>query len=76
MILNRSSKADFMVAFRRTLDGAKATLAGEIMPHCETWIQPQRATKMCENYHEDAFAGWAEWWLWTLVGCDALSNGR
>ena len=76
MILNRNSKADFMVAFRRTLDSAKANLVGEIMPRRETWIQPEHAGTICENYHEDAFAGWAEWWLWTLVGCDALSNDQ
>jgi asparagine synthase (glutamine-hydrolysing) len=76
MILNRNSKADFMVTFRRTLDSAKAILAGEIMPHRETWIQPKHAGIICENYHEDAFAGWAEWRLWTLVGCDALSEDQ
>ena len=65
IILNRNSKADFMVAFRRTLDSAKATLSSEIMPRSGTWIQPERATKMCNSYHEEAFAGWAEWWLWT-----------
>jgi hypothetical protein len=58
------------------LDSAKANLAGEIMPRRETWIQPELAGTICENYHEDAFAGWAEWWLWTLVGCDALSNDQ
>jgi asparagine synthase (glutamine-hydrolysing) len=75
-ILNRTTKADFMVAFRRQLDTMKAELMDDIVPRRAAWIQTERAATMCKDYRDDEFAGWAEWWLWTLVGCDGVSSDR
>jgi len=75
LVLKRTTKADFMVAFRRQLDGMPAELF-EIVQHRAAWIQPARAITLCVNYHEVTLAGWVEWWLWFLVGCDALANRR
>jgi asparagine synthase (glutamine-hydrolysing) len=75
-ILNRNTKADFMVAFRRQLDTMKAELMDDIVPRRAAWIQTERAVTMCKDYRDDEFAGWAEWWLWTLVGCDGVSSDR
>jgi asparagine synthase (glutamine-hydrolysing) len=68
----RDTKSDFMVAFRRQLDGTQTELVNDIVPRRTAWIQPARAATISGNYRSDEFAGWAEWWLWTLVGCDAL----
>lgn len=74
LVLNRTTKADFMVTFRRQLDNMQAELKSDIVPRRAAWIQPERAISLCDNYHDVTFSGWAEWWLWTLVGCDALPD--
>ena len=76
LVLNRKTKADFMVTFRRNLDNMRAEVVSDIVPRRQAWIQPERAIAIYANYHEVRFSGWAEWWLWSLVGCDALSNER
>ena len=75
VVLNRTTKADFMTTFRRQLESMHAELKSDIVPRRAAWIQPERAITLCDNYHDVAFSGWAEWWLWTLVGCDSLENG-
>ena len=72
MILNRNTKADFMVAFRRQLDAMKSELMDDIVPRRAAWVQTERAATICKNYRDDEFAGWAEWWVWTLFGCDGV----
>jgi asparagine synthase (glutamine-hydrolysing) len=74
LVLNRATKADFMVIFRRHLDSMRAEVATDIVPRRAAWIQPEGAISICRNYHDVTYSGWAEWWLWTLVGCDALLN--
>jgi asparagine synthase (glutamine-hydrolysing) len=74
LVLNRTTKADFMVTFHRQFDSTKAELTNGIVPRRAAWIQPERAAMICKNYHDVRFAGWAGWWLWTLAGCDALSS--
>ena len=76
LVLNRKTKADFMVTFRRNLDNMRAEVVSDIVPRRQVWIQPERAIAIYAYYHEVRFSGWAEWWLWSLVGCDALSNER
>jgi asparagine synthase (glutamine-hydrolysing) len=71
-VLNRATKAEFSVTFHRHLDRMRPELVHDILPRRVAWIQPERATIICQNYHEVAFTGWAEWQLWSLVGCDAL----
>jgi asparagine synthase (glutamine-hydrolysing) len=72
LVLKRTTKADFMVVFRRQLAGLKPELVNEIVPRRLSWLQPDRAVEICEHSHEVTFAGWSEWWLWSLIGCDAL----
>jgi len=76
LVLNRTTKADFMVTFSRQLDSMKAELMSDIVPRRTAWIQPERAITICDNYHDVTLSAWAGWWLWTLVGCDALLDGR
>jgi asparagine synthase (glutamine-hydrolysing) len=71
-ILNRATKADFMVTFRRHLDSMSAELVSAIVPRRAAWLQAERAIKICDNYHDVTSSDWAQWWLWSLVGCDAL----
>jgi asparagine synthase (glutamine-hydrolysing) len=76
LVLNRTTKADFMVTFRRQLDALHSELVDNVVPRRSGWVQPALAVEMCDNFHNIAFAGWAEWRLWSLVGCDALSNDQ
>ncbi len=71
-VLNRATKADFMSIFRRHLDALERELVSEIAPRRSSWVHIERAISMSRNYHGSNNSGWAEWWLWSLVGCDAL----
>ena len=73
LVLNRATKAEFSVTFRRHLDSMRAELVSELVPRRAAWVRPERAITLCENYHKDTFSGWAVWRLWSLIGCDALS---
>ena len=75
-VLGRTTKADFMVAFHRYLENLDHELAVEVVPRRAAWLKTGRAREIVGHYHEDSYTGWAEWWLWSLIGCDALSNGN
>jgi asparagine synthase (glutamine-hydrolysing) len=75
-VLNRVTKAEFSVVFHRHLDRMNGDLENDIVSRRTAWIQPRRAIEIYGNYHEVAFSGWAEWWMWSLVGCDALFMNR
>ncbi len=74
LVLNRPTKADFMIAFRRYLDGLRKELADEVVPRRAAWLNADQARVIIEHYQDDGYAGRAEWWLWALLGCDALPN--
>jgi len=75
-VLQRTTKADFMVLFRRQLDDITSELVNEILPRRSAWVRNDRARQIGEHYQDVAYSGWAEWWLWSLVGCDAVQEGR
>ena len=76
LVLNRTTKADFMTVFRRQLAGMQDELLKDIVPRRVNWVQPERAKEICNNYQQIKYADWSEWWLWSLIGCDALANGK
>lgn len=75
-VLDRTTKADFMVAFHRYLENLGHELAVEVVPRRAAWLKTGRAMEIVEHYHDVNYTGWAEWWLWSLIGCDALSTGN
>jgi asparagine synthase (glutamine-hydrolysing) len=74
-VLQRTDKADFMVAFRRQLDPLIDELRRGIFPRHLDWISTGAAQSLCDAYDDPAERGRCEWWLWTFVGCDALVGG-
>ena len=72
-VLNRHTKADFMATFRRSLLEMDAGLSRELVRRRSGWVQPDRALELAAHYGEPGYTGWAEWWIWTLLGCDMLA---
>lgn len=72
LVLSRQTKADFMVVFRNQLDRLEGELRTEIRGRRGGWVRPDRAAYLVDHRRDSDVAGWAEWWLWALVGCDAL----
>jgi asparagine synthase (glutamine-hydrolysing) len=72
MVLERSTKADFMVVFQRGLDAIGAGRLCDIAHKRREWVEPAGVARMLDCRREPAVSGWAEWRLWTLAGCDAL----
>lgn len=70
-VRQRSTKADFMTTFRRQLDECGPELTALIARRRE-WTDPKLASAFCAHRRDPALAGWVEWSLWTLAGCDAL----
>jgi len=74
VVRRRTSKAEFITVFRRQLDQIDAEFKNNIVCRRTGWIVPQRAVNMYDSYKEPSLAGWAEWLLWGLVGCDSLAD--
>ena len=71
-VRTRQTKADFMGVFRAQLDAIGAEALSRIPERRSGWVRPDRVARLCGRRHDRNMAGWVEWWLWTLVGCDAL----
>jgi asparagine synthase (glutamine-hydrolysing) len=71
LVRQRTTKADFMNTFRRQLAECEPELAAAIARRGE-WVDPERAAAFAAARREPALAGWVEWRLWTLMGCDEL----
>jgi len=72
-VLNRHTKADFMATFRRSLLEMDAGLSRDLVRRRSGWVQPDRALELATRYGDPGYTGWAEWWIWTLLGCDMLA---
>ena len=71
-ILDRQTKADFMVTFRRHIDESETEFKYQIPQRRKNWVQPEQIASLVERRHQPHLAGRVEWWLWDLAGCDAL----
>jgi asparagine synthase (glutamine-hydrolysing) len=72
LVLERTTKADFMVMFRRGLNTIGARRLMNIAQRRREWVEPARVAETMICRRAPALAGSAEWRLWTLVACDAL----
>jgi hypothetical protein len=75
-VLIRAGKAEFTLTFRRQLQSLGAEMLHEIVARRAAWIRPQRAIEICTDYQTLASDAWAQWGLWSVVGCDALFIDR
>ena len=71
-IAGRTTKADFMGAFRSGLDDCEAELKNVIARRSGDWLEKQLALELATRRRDPELAGWVEWPLWSLIGCDAL----
>lgn len=74
LVLQRRSKADFMVTFRHYLPELADVLP--LAPHLTQWLQPGAAAALLRPGKAPDEAAWALWMLWTWFGCDAIAAGR
>jgi asparagine synthase (glutamine-hydrolysing) len=72
LVLERLDKADFMVTFHRNLVALAAELRDRILRRRSSWIGRWPPGALPNGSFHFTSDGQAEWWLWTLVGCDAL----
>ena len=68
----RTTKADFMNTFRKQLDESETEIRLRITQRRQDWVRPETAASLIERRREPSLAGWVEWRIWSLVGCDAL----
>ena len=71
-VVQRTTKADFMNTFRTQFDEIEKEIATLTTTRRADWIRPEIAAAFIEHRRDPALAGWVEWPLWSLVGCDGL----
>ena len=72
LVLDRTTKADFMVTFGWQLADLDAELRSVVSRRRPDWVRPEQALSLVDNRLASPAGSAAEWQLWTLVGCDAL----
>jgi hypothetical protein len=72
LVLDRTDKAEFTVAFRWHMDRLVDDVKTIILPRRIEWVQPGPARAVCDEYLGSSKPSWCNWLLWSLVGCDAL----
>jgi asparagine synthase (glutamine-hydrolysing) len=71
-VVDRTTKADFMGAFRTDLDDCEGELKKVIARRSGGWLDESVAMTLVHRRTDPDLAGWVEWPLWSLIGCDAL----
>lgn len=72
-VLNRKTKADFSVVYRRYLKDMENHFCQVIAHRRQGWINAEKLAEMYGATSQDVnFRGVSEWQLWGLFGCDAL----
>lgn len=73
-VLERNTKADFMVAFRWHWPELKEALMQrkEGSDRVQRWVNPAHVQRLYDQGSAIEHSGWPEWLLWTLFACDAM----
>lgn len=71
-VLERKSKADFMVTFRRHGDELQSVLSADMPQGREEWVLRGRLEAAFARWGEPLYGGVPEWMLWSLFGWRAL----
>jgi asparagine synthase (glutamine-hydrolysing) len=69
-ILERKGKAEFSVVFRPHLNQMRAALADSLTRERPDWIDADGMARLFRASQDDPQAGWTDWVLWSLHGCD------
>jgi asparagine synthase (glutamine-hydrolysing) len=70
-VLGRTSKADFMVAFRWGSAELRDSLL-EASASLSDWVSPESLLKVLQDVENPLLTGWPDWRVWTLHGCHAM----
>ncbi len=72
VILNRMTKADFMVTYRKYLQDMESQFCREIPSRRQSWVNDVNLCELFLATQKGATeSGMFEWQLWGLFGCDA-----
>jgi asparagine synthase (glutamine-hydrolysing) len=70
-VLARTSKADFMVAFRWGSAELRDSLF-EALAALSDWVSPDGLLQVLQDVENPLLTGWPDWRAWTLYGCHAM----
>lgn len=73
-VVQRRSKADFMVTFRHCLPELVEALKGS--QALAEWVAPGGLAALLQPGKAPDDAAWALWSLWTWFGCDAIARSQ
>ena len=72
VVVERKTKAEFSVTFRKQLDACEAEAVSEFSRRRSDWVHPAELTSCLENRNDPSAGALSLWRLWGLVGCDAV----
>jgi asparagine synthase (glutamine-hydrolysing) len=72
-VLGRTSKADFMLAFRWSSAEIRANLSAA-SPELSGWVSSSRLVEVLQEYGNPHLAGGPEWQAWTLLACRTVGQ--
>jgi asparagine synthase (glutamine-hydrolysing) len=75
-VLQRQTKADFMITFEWHLAAMGELFRGELARAGRTWVDAGQVGSLYRRIGDPTHPGAPEWRLWTLFGCAALVSGR
>lgn len=75
-VLERKTKAEFVVTYQRHIETLARALVQEVLPERGAWIAAKRVAGMCASVGHPRTLDSPEGKLWALFGCDALSRRR
>ncbi len=75
-VLERASKADFMVTFRDHADELRDRLTADVRHRFEDWVQRGTLDSALDRFGASSGDGAAEWRLWSLFGWSLLRPDR
>jgi asparagine synthase (glutamine-hydrolysing) len=74
-VLERASKADFMVTFALHVDELRGFLTADRRRALQDWVRRQDLDAFCNRYGEPTSNSVVEWKLWSLFGWSLLRIG-
>jgi len=72
-VLERRTKADFLVAFAWSSAEIRASLSGA-MPTLRDWVAPDRLLEVLQQCDDPRQSGWPQWRAWALHGCYSMQQ--
>jgi asparagine synthase (glutamine-hydrolysing) len=81
-VLNRRTKAEFSIVFRRHLERLEGTLVSELQRKRGSWFHETLLLALMEQYHwyrsntESSCGGTAQWVFWNALVCDMLMRAE